>query len=144
MNLPSKSLSLETPSTIKELSLFPLKNSSSKEGLFQFIFIRAEIRRPATAAGLGGVPEAGDGDHAGHGLDVPDAGGDRLLPLLLRPAGGGGGGALLAVAGGALLLLNCAANLPENTEYEQTVEMSTEFHESLHYICFVHNAHCFH
>lgn len=114
MNLSSKSLSLETPSTIKELSLLPLKNSGSKEGLFQFIFIRAEIRRPATAAALGGVPEAGDGDHAGHGLDVPDAGGDGLLPLLLRPAGGGG--ALLAVAGAALLLLNCAANLQENTE----------------------------
>ena len=113
MNLSSKSLSLETPSTIKELSLLPLKNSGSKEGLFQFIFIRAEIKRPATAA-LGGVPEAGDGDHAGHGLDVPDAGGDRLLPLLLLPAGGGG--ALLAVAGAALLLLNCAANLQENTE----------------------------
>ena len=116
MNLSSKSLSLETPSTIKKLSLLPLKNSSSKEGLFQFIFIRAEIKRPATAAALGGVPEAGDGDHAGHVLDVPDAGGDGLLP-----AGGGGGGALLAVAGGALLLLNCAANLQENTEYEETV-----------------------
>ena len=113
MNLSSKSLSLETPSTIKELSLLPLKNSSSKEGLFQFIFIRAEIRRPATAAALVGVPEAGDGDHAGHGLDVPDAGGDGLLPA---GAGGGGGGALLAVAGAALLLLNCAANLQENTE----------------------------
>ena len=114
MNLSSKSLSLETPSTIKELSLLPLKNSGSKEGLFQFIFIRAEINRPAAAA-LGGVPEAGDGDHAGHGLDVPDAAGDGLLPLLLLPAGGGGGGALLAVAGGALLLMNCAANLPEET-----------------------------
>ena len=116
MNLSSKSLSLETPSTIKELSLLPLKNSGSKEGLFQCIFIRAEIRRPAAAA-LGGVPEAGDGDHAGHGLDVPDAAGDGLLPLplLLLPAGGGGGGALLAVAGGALLLMNCAANLPEET-----------------------------
>ena len=115
MNLSSKSLSLETPSTIKELSLLPLKNSGSKEGLFQFIFIRAEIRRPADTAALGGVPEAGDGDHAGHGLDVLDAAGDGLLPLLLLPAGGGGGGALLAVAGGALLLMNCTANLPEET-----------------------------
>ena len=119
MDLSSKSLSLETPSTIKELSLLPLKNSGSKEGLFQFIFIRAEINRPADTAALGGVPEAGDGDHAGHGLDVPDAAGDGLLPLLmlLLPAGGGGGGggALLAVAGGALLLMNCAANLPDNT-----------------------------
>ena len=112
MNLSSKSLSLETPSTIKELSLLPLKNSGSKEGLFQCIFIRAEINRPAAAA-LGG--DAGDGDHARHGLDVPDAAGDGLLPLILLPAGGGGGGALLAVAGGALLLMNCAANLPDNT-----------------------------
>ena len=115
MNLSSKSLSLETPSTIKELSLLPLKNSGSKEGLFQCIFIRAEIRRPSDAAALGGVPVAGDGDHARHGLDVPDAAGDGLLALLLLPAGGGGGGALLAVAGGALLLMNCAANLPDNT-----------------------------
>ena len=118
MNLSSKSLSLETPSTIKELSLLPLKNSGSKKGVFQFIFIRAEINRPADTAALGGVPEAGDGDHAGHGLDILDAAGDGLLPLLLLPAGGGGGGALLAVAGGALLLLNCAANLNENTEVE--------------------------
>ena len=95
MNLSSKSLSLETPSTIKELSLLPLKNSSSKKGLFQFIFFGAEINRPATAAALGGVPEAGDGDHAGHVLDVPDAGGDGLLP-----AGGGGGGPAEGGGGG--------------------------------------------